>query len=641
MSYLKGPSLFFSGEFLCDVSTVNNDVRHYDNSSFESRFQDPSEGPKLNGWWNPRGGAIFQFENCTVQNAQLSDGTPNGGLNEFPVTNTGDRSGGKMVDLDPQTQMTSELWGVRYRITDKDGNLCFSGNIHDTGFRDLSNRQFDQNLNPSASNGQALGATYYSVIQDIEWGDTDNAVIAALKQQTDDNKLRIKLTVYGYYTSDQDKKFTIGKLLGVVTPWKNTEPIRFTSDRRLYGMVQKTVNRRQFTYFAYSNFNVSGNQLVVDLGMSIPLTAQDATVNEAFTSFTIAVANESITNKASTTQSSLDPAQFEVLKEYTISKPATWLQETNGLVNVTLTSEQASKLESNQLLILMKKQDAYILYARETPDGWYVRADQNVRRLDVGQELTTDFYVYQWGKPSPKQQVQTHLLAPIPGMGGSGVHNAYTPKAKIPLINKPAQGFKAPEVSTPAPTDDNGKTSVTLTGNDPGNPRVYLDGQIYWYGYGIQGVSQLDQYSLDFIFTHQRNAFDYVASPVWDDVKEIWIQFGNLYPIMSHHIMNFSVPLEILKKKDILIFAFSEDIASPLYMPVTRDLSENKLKTLVQWLKITNPADLKESEKQSHPTVAASKAPEALSADPAVDQGEEETPHPLVLLTRQKNSGTI
>ncbi len=41
MSYLGNLRLVFSGDFQADVSTVNNDVRHYDTYSFESRFQEP------------------------------------------------------------------------------------------------------------------------------------------------------------------------------------------------------------------------------------------------------------------------------------------------------------------------------------------------------------------------------------------------------------------------------------------------------------------------------------------------------------------------------------------------------------------------------------------------------------------------
>ncbi|UJB32655.1 hypothetical protein [Chromobacterium sp. Beijing] len=40
MSYLQFPRLAFSGQFQSDVSTVNNDPRHYDNATFEPRFQE-------------------------------------------------------------------------------------------------------------------------------------------------------------------------------------------------------------------------------------------------------------------------------------------------------------------------------------------------------------------------------------------------------------------------------------------------------------------------------------------------------------------------------------------------------------------------------------------------------------------------
>ena len=40
MSYLNNVRLIFSGTFQADISTVNNDVRHFDNGTFEPRFQD-------------------------------------------------------------------------------------------------------------------------------------------------------------------------------------------------------------------------------------------------------------------------------------------------------------------------------------------------------------------------------------------------------------------------------------------------------------------------------------------------------------------------------------------------------------------------------------------------------------------------
>ena len=53
MSYLDPVRLVFFGDFQADVSTVNNDVRHYDNATWEARFQGLQQGKTENGWWRP------------------------------------------------------------------------------------------------------------------------------------------------------------------------------------------------------------------------------------------------------------------------------------------------------------------------------------------------------------------------------------------------------------------------------------------------------------------------------------------------------------------------------------------------------------------------------------------------------------
>ncbi len=73
MAYLHAPRLVFSGDFLSDVSTVNNDPAHYNNATFQSKFQEPGVGA-TNGWWNPEDGAIFDFRHCSVQQVMMPDG---------------------------------------------------------------------------------------------------------------------------------------------------------------------------------------------------------------------------------------------------------------------------------------------------------------------------------------------------------------------------------------------------------------------------------------------------------------------------------------------------------------------------------------------------------------------------------------
>ncbi|MCZ6802555.1 MAG: hypothetical protein O7D86_01090 [Proteobacteria bacterium] len=74
MSYLNNVRLVFSSRFQSDVSTVNNDVDHYNNETFTSNDQEYGQGA-TNGWWNPCGSGAFRLINCKVTEVGLADGT--------------------------------------------------------------------------------------------------------------------------------------------------------------------------------------------------------------------------------------------------------------------------------------------------------------------------------------------------------------------------------------------------------------------------------------------------------------------------------------------------------------------------------------------------------------------------------------
>jgi hypothetical protein len=71
MSYLNTLRLHFAGQFQCNVSTVNNDPGHYDNSIFQPSYQ-TLQGKMPNGWFNPQGDAAFRLLGCTVTGARRS-----------------------------------------------------------------------------------------------------------------------------------------------------------------------------------------------------------------------------------------------------------------------------------------------------------------------------------------------------------------------------------------------------------------------------------------------------------------------------------------------------------------------------------------------------------------------------------------
>ncbi len=617
MAYLDTPTIIFTGDFQSDVSTVNNDVRHYDNASFESRFQLPQEGQNYNGWWNPDGGASFRWVDCSVVqviNAQGKIDYDNS-LLQVEVSGVKDRSSGKMVDLDPQEQTTSELWGLTLQFTDAKGNLLFKGTLLDTGFRDLQMRQYpkdqnDQNYNP---NGQPLGGCWYTCIQDIVWGKhaEEHETLKKLQSITEDNCLSLGLHGFGYYYSHADGRYSTGRTNGIIGPWKKQEPMRFAPTRRLYGTWNIFSQPSPVsTFFSISNFMVANNEVTVDFGMSYPIQDSLGTLNQKFAEQSIVLG---VAQKGKTFDQALnskqkvivDPNDFMEIGPLKFRSPKTWLQTTAGITSFELNQKTADLVKDNQVLLLLKTSDAYQLIAREGVDGWYMRADKNVFRIDPGDPpMSTDVYVYQWGNPKAGQQV---VLKPQPKQSGNGAGGGINqPKAPIPDINFPADAIYMTALPL---TDNTGKTKVSLTGTDPGNPRGYIDGQIYLINYALESVPNLEQYFNDLLMIHLRDSFPNLEHPTWEDIKYTWIQFGNLYPIMSKFLVPFDMRNALLRHKEILIFGLTRPLDDPIHMPVTRDLSKAKRDAMVKWL---STAEIKEKTDE----LLASTSPERPAIDP-------------------------
>src|SRR5262245_40283707 len=135
MSYLAVPRLVFAGKFQADPSTVNNDPEHFDSADFRSNYQLTGQpaGPYMtNGWWNPRGSGAWRLYDCRVTAVAYADGTwcddpqvdPVVGL---AVTGADARVEAKLVDLDPEQQMVSEIWGLQVLVQSDAAGVVLRG----------------------------------------------------------------------------------------------------------------------------------------------------------------------------------------------------------------------------------------------------------------------------------------------------------------------------------------------------------------------------------------------------------------------------------------------------------------------------------------------------------------------------------
>jgi len=198
MSYLNPLRLHFAGKFQANVSTVNNDPGHFDNASFKSTYQ-LMQGPKFippNGWFNPQGDATWRFLGCTVTAAWTPEGavaSPDPVL-KCIVADSDTQAPAKLVDLDSEQQLVSEIWGLQVRIADSDGNTLMRGDFVPAAFLDI----WDRALSEASGGDVDAGAMYQSVLTNLQWADvSDSNFLTALQNAASDGVLSIKFNVDG------------------------------------------------------------------------------------------------------------------------------------------------------------------------------------------------------------------------------------------------------------------------------------------------------------------------------------------------------------------------------------------------------------------------------------------------------------
>ena len=108
MSYLDVPRLHFSGNFIARPSTLNNAPTNLDPLN-----------TKPNPFWNPNGNHMWCFRNCFVQSVVYADGSVAQGAQQIKaaVRSLDAPAFAKLVDLDTQQQLVSQIWGLKIKVS--------------------------------------------------------------------------------------------------------------------------------------------------------------------------------------------------------------------------------------------------------------------------------------------------------------------------------------------------------------------------------------------------------------------------------------------------------------------------------------------------------------------------------------------
>ncbi len=277
MSYLASPRIHFAGRFQADTSTVNNDVRHYYAAHFREEFQDPmlykdGQVVKYNGYWNPEGAGAFRLLKCKVTSAVLNGSrlttTDQDPILGLLIGGSDNRVASKIVDLDPQQQTVSQLWGLTVTLQNSEGKAAMSGEFAVAPLCDLWLRQ--QTLDQPFD--QLMAAAYQSVLEGVTWPtDLHSPLLDALRARSADRMLSIRMNVFGFDRTPDAADFSTGTVTGTIGPAAPAGPKRFVFGRQLIAASTNFVPNNQVSNIQ-AVYHPERQTVTADFGNALPTT---------------------------------------------------------------------------------------------------------------------------------------------------------------------------------------------------------------------------------------------------------------------------------------------------------------------------------------------------------------------------------
>ncbi|WP_434383156.1 hypothetical protein [Melittangium boletus] len=389
--------------------------------------------------------------------------------------------------------------------------------------------------------------------------------------------------------------FNYGKVVGSVGPCLDDEPTFAVPARTLAPPTQTT---KPAAWWAQAQLDVKSStpSLTIDLANSLPVELPGRPLwSEKLGTLSLAYYTVSGGTKTYTT---IVPSI-----DYT---NADFIDKQSGMLVISNFGSVDPKSLANLPLALRStaKNDKGVVVTQtlleENAEGLSLRADKFIFRMNPGMQTTpsfprgethvVDFYARKFGRVEGTEQWKVSLNTLDPSaavtytlgtLGTSGTHgidenNLSTPPGRLQLSGNPV-----PLVG--------GKASVTLTGKDPGNPRGYVDGQVYFTQYTFSPqVSDYNQDPNDLLSTqiYQQNPIS--GTPTWiNGIGDILRQYGMLYPIMGRfQLWTYE---GVVGNREKIQRVLSLDITQPLHMPVTRDLSAIRCNLILDWFNTGMP----------------------------------------------------
>ncbi|UGA40279.1 hypothetical protein JOS77_13665 [Chromobacterium haemolyticum] len=182
----------------------------------------------------------MRFANCQVTSLRGPSGIlvtnpAQDPLLSCSVGNAIGKPSGKMVDLDPDWQLASSIYGLAVSLLKPDGTPLMTADYQSNPFRDLW-------FSRAQSQGDsAASAVFQSVLTNIQWhlDGFDSPLLARLIELSEQDRLSIRLSTYGYSTDYSDPGFGYGTVLGAIGPAYLGQPRSFILGRRFMPTTQQ------------------------------------------------------------------------------------------------------------------------------------------------------------------------------------------------------------------------------------------------------------------------------------------------------------------------------------------------------------------------------------------------------------------
>ena len=397
------------------------------------------------------------------------------------------------------------------------------------------------------------------------------------------------------YIPNTEFDFTYGQVFGTIGLSAPDEPTFMTADRMLTPLniaqtapqVQVPTDSGAYSgYFAPFTVSPTGDKVTVNLGNALP-SSLPASATNSYVAVSLLGELQLCYFKGV-----IHISNAVLLGEICYQDNNFYLNDA-GLVDININSHDAQAVKCSALGIISTTADSSSLLLVENNNGLYLRANQFVFRMNPGEETTVsaprgrtqevEIYATEFGQALANTDIAINLMPSVETATYS--FNTLGTGGSSGLVNMgvPTSALSFPDVVT---TDAAGIARFTITASDPGNPRGYIDGQIYFLTYGFADPALSANYlqSPDTLISIQV----YSQQPDFADIT--WENFvastlglyGKIYPIMG--FLDLQDEQKVQEQAQLIYNQINLKFTQPGLMPVTRDLSASRLVLLNRWL---------------------------------------------------------